>query len=198
MYKIKVAKYKHSKSKFASFIRMQQRLQDLGYHAQYSHAEIFLSPSPLLEALLEKVDILNKDNFNSNKENKTKLIKAWVWFSSSESDWWTRFKFIEDNKWNWDYDELEVTAEQYKTIVQACIDRNYRRYGWGWIIFTQALKTLWFKNNKAPFCSQVVLEVLQEIWLFAWFNSIETNPWKLSRLTTNIQTEHKKIKSLYN
>lgn len=200
MYKIWVAKYKHSKSIFSKFIRFKQKYQDLWPDSIYSHSEIVLLYSKQAYDLIKNLDVLTPWNFiciDSEKESYFKKFN--LWFSSSEEDGWTRFKFINDDKWNWDYDIIEVTREQFIAILKACNKRNYRRYWWLAIIFTQALKTFWFKNKKAPFCSQVVLEVLQEIGLFAWENAIEVNPWQLSSLTSNwkLQKEYNKIKKLY-
>lgn len=202
MYKIKIASYKHSKSLFWKLIRIKQRFQDLWNHSKYSHSEIVFEYSDLLYKYIKENNIWFQDSENIIKNYKHFWLiqKHWLWFSSSEQDWGTRLKTIIDNNSNWDYEELEVSEQQYLLLFKDCIKKTWYRYWWLAIIFTQILKTFWFKNKKAPFCSQVVIESLQSIWLFAGENSIEISPWKLSQIISdgNLQRQYNKLNNLYN
>lgn len=193
--KIKVALYKNSKSVFAKFIRFQQRyLQGLPLrNARFSHAEIVFECAWWDKDVCDRVSKIENIYFwKSNREIEWKrkifFEKFWLWFSSSERDWGTRFKFIEDSKDNWKYYEFEVTKEEYLKVLDYCISQNKNAYWWLSIIFTQALKTLWFVDRTSPFCSQIVVQAMQRIWFFCWENSIEINPGKLSLLIESKKT----------
>lgn len=188
-YKIAVAKYKNSKSTFASFIRFQQTyLQRIPWdHWKYSHTEIYFYPVEDNEIIREIRSIgtahwLNNESLSIDKR-QDKFLERWIFFSSSEIDNWTRFKFILDNKWNWDYDIFVITRDEYLSALKYCKENDWKPYGWTSIIFTQVLKTLWFVRRENPFCSQITIQVLQQcLHLYCGYNSIEINPGKLSNI----------------
>lgn len=189
--KIRVALYKDSKSLFSSFIRFQQRfLQWLPQrNARFSHTEIIFCFEKD-EDVIKRIDKIENIYFwKTNRRIETGRFllfeRFWLWFSSSEQDHWTRFKFIEDSKENWIYYEVEITKEQYLKALDYCIWESENAYWWLSIIFTQALKTLWFVDRESPFCSQIVLQALQQIHFFCGENAIEVNPGKLSLLLEN-------------
>ncbi len=186
--KIKVATYKNSSSLFSSFIRFQQRfLQWLPQrNARFSHAEVvfeYVDDQDVLN-MLEKIESIYfwKSNRSVSSNRKKFFENHNLWFSSSEWDWWTRFKFIEDNKNNWKYYEFDVSKQDYIKALEYCMSESNNAYWWLSIIFTQALKTLWFVDRKSPFCSQIVIQVMQKIWFFCWANAIEINPGRLSEM----------------
>lgn len=210
MYHIYLSFYKHSKSTFASFIRAQQRLQWIPYpFANYSHEEIVFGyvDDPEVFSLIKKIKEIYADdiisfwfkNLNTGiRDRKNYFKQRWLWFSSSESDGGCRFKFIEDNKNNWDFFKVEVTREQYLSALRYSMGFDDYSYGWTKIIFTQALKTLWFIKAKTFFCSEISTIISQRDFnMFEWINSIEINPWKAAwLLDKNHQTKWEWVKHI--
>lgn len=210
-YTIKIASYKNSKSIFASFIRFQQRfLQGLPKrNSRFSHSEIvfcYNDDPEVLERLKKIENFKGADKNIDTFENRKKDFQTFnIWFSSSEVDGWSRFKFIPQYKaWkkglieNWVFNELEITKKEYLAMLDYCISQDNNAYGWFSIIFTQGLKTLWFVDRNSPFCSQITLQALQVIGLYAGVNSIETNPGKLSLLVEKIKKDYKDFKNITN
>ena len=178
------AYYKNSKSKFASFIRLKQRLQGLKWpFSEYSHEEIVFAYSDDLEVLriVRKIrEIYGDSNMNTPVLQRDDYFKARsLWFSSSESDGWCRFKFIRDNKDNWDFFKVEVSREEYIEALKFCTKFDDYEYGWTKIIFLQVFKTFWFIKQKTFFCSEICVIISQVFaWMYKWENSILMNPWQ--------------------
>lgn len=186
---IKVANYKNSKSLFAKFIRFQQRyIQWLPMdNARFTHSEIvfcYNDDIEILNKIKEIESFWTKWKWREFYLDENLLFKKFksnnLWFSSSEEDGWTRFKFIKDDKNNWTYNIIEVSKEEYLNVLDYCIWEDNNPYWWLSIFFTQALKTLWFVDKKSPFCAQIVTQALQKIWYLCWYNSIQINPGKLN------------------
>ncbi len=182
-YIVKSASYRNSKSIFWLLIRFQQRIiQGLPWkNARNSHSEsVFEYVNDL--AVFSRIFGIEKVYFWKNNieipiERRIEYFKKYnLWFSSSEVDWGTRFKFIEDDKEKWSYKEFEVTKRKYLEALDYCIEREGNRYWFTSIVFTQILKTLWFVDKESPFCSQITTEVLQTLGYLKHYNSIEINP----------------------
>jgi len=191
---VKVASYKNSKSFFWKVIRIKQRyiLKLPKRFARYSHTE-------LVFCYTDDKDILQKikqiENIQKSKElfvrknlawyEKADLDwyfkKYWLWFSSSEEDWWVRFKFIADDKNHWNYKKIKVSKEEYIKMLDFAISQEWNAYNWLWIFWDQALWVKWFRMKWDWFCCQIVIATLQQIWKLCWINAVDYTPWQTAR-----------------
>lgn len=188
---VKFVSYKNSKSFFAKLIRFKQRYINKlpKRYSRLSHSETmfpFYQNKKIINRL-KKLQFLNEDKNELYSNNE--VIELWkkrgLWFSSSEVDKWTRFKFINDNKWNWEYHEIEVTEKEYIKMLDFSIRQNWNAYNFFWIFFTQVLKTLWFRRIGDRFCSQITLRTAQEICMYAGIDAITVSPWQLAYMLEN-------------
>jgi hypothetical protein len=190
-YIIRVAFYKNSKTNFWKAIRFKQKnIDKLWEFSKYSHVELVFKWDYVNTILKSKQDIFSRIfsivlNTNMKCYSFDDWLKYGLRFSSSEVDWWTRFKFIDDNKWNWDYHDIEVSKQQYLDVLNFCIKQNNKRYNYVWIVFAQIFKTLLFYKKDSWFCSQVVTAWLQEIKRLCWVDAISISPWRLAKILYN-------------
>lgn len=193
--KTAVAQYMNSKGTFSKLIRAQQYLQKIPDPFRWdSHSEFifYYTDDKQVLDLIDKIPYVyfGKKNILISWDQKIEYFKKYgLWFSSSERDGGTRFKFIEDSKRNWRYFDIEATKRQYTEALKYCIDNNEKPYGWASIIFTQVFKTLWLINRDSPFCSQIVTQILQINFSILIrrkkvYNAIEINPGRLAYILT--------------
>ncbi len=184
MYKIKIASYIHSKTMFGKWIRFKQRYIDKleGRYSRVSHSEIVFVYNDNKEVLKRLKRLENNVRWDNTLTEPELFKNNNLWFSSSEVDNWTRFKFIEDNKSNWIYYDIEVTKEDYLKMLDFAISQQGQKYNWLWIIFAQWLWVNWFRKKNDWFCSQITLSTLQQIWLYCWIDAVNISPWKLAQL----------------
>jgi len=147
---IKIALYKNSKTTFWKIIRFKQR---------------FLSKLPKRYSKYSHVEL---------------VFENWLFFSSSEIDWWVRFKKIEPKKNHWDFIEIQVDDQEYKKIYDFCVKQNWNWYNWFWIIFAQTLNLNILRRKWDYFCSEIVSRALQEACFLCIYDSIFISPWKLA------------------
>ena len=184
-YEIKVASYKNSKTFFWKWIRFKQKYIDkLWEFSKYSHSEIVF---PYYKDDMSDINdvyfqIYKKANFPYDfDEFKFKFKSYKLWFSSSELDRWSRFKFIDDWKGNWDYTTIEVTKEEYLKTLDFCISQEGKKYDYWAIVFAQLFKTFWFYKKDSWFCSEIVTSALQKMHRLCWIDAIMISPWRLAK-----------------
>lgn len=184
-YYIRVNSYINSKSLFASGIRYKQKHIDKLPEPYWgiSHSEIQFMHVDDTEILtrMHLIDDIQGDWEDLEYPCKRNFKKYWLWFSSSEVDKWTRFKFINKNPFNWIYKEIEVTKEEYLKMLDFCIERDGRDYNYIWIAFASILRTFWFIKDTDYFCCQIVTEALQRIAILCGVSAIMTTPWLLHK-----------------
>ena len=135
-YIIRIAFYKNSKTKFWWAIRFKQKYIDkLWEYSKYSHTELVFKYTDdiNIQSIVGGLFLWMKSYEYSQDSFKKYNLR----FSSSEVDWWTRFKYIEDDKWNWDYHDITVTKEEYLKVLNFCISNNNKKYDYIAIIFSQ-------------------------------------------------------------
>ncbi len=150
MKKIKIAFYKNSKSIFGSLIRFKQR---------------YLMNLPKRYARYSHVELIFED---------------WLFFSSSEEDWWVSFKKINPKSNHWDFLEIEVSNAEYKKILNFCKRNEGNAYNWFWIIFAQILGLNWFRKTWDYFCSEIVTKAIQNAWYMCYYDSLFISPGELA------------------
>ena len=151
-YEIKIPFYKDSKTPFGWGIRQKQKyINRLWKYSKYSHTEIiycYIDDKDVLDKMAEIENIYwckrIWDRIDDNSTMEDYLKEYNLWFSSSEKDGKTRFKFIEDNKNNWDFITIKVTKEQYLKALDFCISQDWKSYDYLAIVFAQLFKTFWF------------------------------------------------------
>lgn len=100
-------------------------------------------------------------------------------FSSSEQDWWVRFKDIKFIDYYWDFIELEMNTEKYNNILDFCKRQTWNSYNWFWIFFAQMFNFN-LKWNWDWFCSEICSRALQEAWYLCAESSLFMDPGKLA------------------
>ena len=181
---IKVKSYKNSKSFFGGLIRFKQRylMKMPQRYSRISHSELefcFVNDDDVIKRLHSIENAFYwKENLVWNFREK-KFSENWLWFSSSETDWGSRFKFIEDDKWHWVSNSFSVTKEEYLKILDFCIIQEGQAYNWLGIIFHQTLWIQWFRRYGDWFCSQITLAWIQQMRIFCWIDAINISPWQL-------------------
>jgi len=147
---IKIAFYKNSKSFFWALIRFKQR---------------YFMDLPQRYARYSHTEIVFED---------------WIFFSSSEEDWWVRFKKINPKPNHWDFLELEVSNKDYRKILNFCKRNNWNAYNWFGIVFAQTLWLNWFRKPWDYFCSEIVTRAIQEAKYMCYYDSLFISPWQLA------------------
>ena len=112
------------------------------------------------------------------------VFEDWQSFSSSEQDWWIRFKKIDFKKENWDFIEIKISEIKYNKILDFCKKQDWNEYNWLWIFFAQ-ICNFNKKWNWDWFCSEIVTRALQEWNILCCENSLFTSPWQLAVLLEN-------------
>ncbi len=112
------------------------------------------------------------------------VFEDWQSFSSSEQDWWVRFKKIEFKKDNWDFIEIKISEIKYNKILDFCKKQDWNEYNWLWIFFAQILNFN-KKGNWDWFCSEIVTRALQEWNILCTESALFVSPWKLAILLEN-------------
>jgi len=113
-----------------------------------------------------------------------------LFFSSSETDWWVRFKKIKPKKRNWDFIEIEITNSQYDKILKFCKSQENNNYNFTGIVLAQ-ICNLNIKKDTEWFCSEITSRALQEANLLCPYSSLFINPARLAKL---LEESWKKIK----
>lgn len=113
-------------------------------------------------------------------------IDFWdVAFSSSEYDWWVRFKKIERKADNWDFITIDVDDKMYNKMLKFAKKNEFKSYNWFGIVFAQVLWLNWFRKRDSYFCSEIASKILQ-LWHISdricFEDSAFISPWKLMYL----------------
>ena len=130
-----------------------------------------------------------KQSFNyQNKYSKYSHVEIvfddWLSFSSSERDWWVRFKKIKFKKYHWDFVDVHVTNTEYNKIITFCHKHKWDSYNWLWILLSQALNFN-LRSKKHWFCSEIVARALQEINSIWPFTTAFVHPARLACILNN-------------
>lgn len=112
------------------------------------------------------------------------VFDNWLSFSSSEIDWWVRFKKIKFKKIHWDFIEIQVSDYNYKKVLSFCEKQEWNKYNFTWIVFAQIFN-INIKREWDWFCSEIVSRALQEISLLCPYSSLFINPARLAKLLEN-------------
>jgi len=136
------------------------------------------------KTLFWKLIRLKQSMFYSKKYSKyshTEIIfKGWLSFSSSEQDWWVRFKRIDFESDKWDFVDIRVSDKNYFKILSFAKSQVWDWYNYIWILFAQILNFN-LKWKEDWFCSEICSRVLEEAGLLPWLNSLFTCPAKLAQ-----------------
>jgi len=112
------------------------------------------------------------------------VFEDWLFFSSSEVDWWVRFKKIKPKKRNWDFIEIEVSDKHYEDILKFCKSQDWNKYNTLWIVLAQICNLNTKKDNQW-FCSEITSRALQEAKMLCPYSSLFINPARLANLLEN-------------
>ena len=190
-YIIELKWYKNSKSFFGGLIRVKQRylMKMPKRYSRLSHSELALWSYDDKEIIkrLNKIESIyfwksNETKIFNYSKRKEYFEKYKLWFSSSETDGWSRFKFIQENKENWVSYKFIFTKKEYLKILDFCIIQEGQAYNTLGIIFWQALGVQWFRRYGDWFCSQISLAALQQVKIFCWIDAISQTPGQLQYL----------------
>lgn len=84
-------------------------------------------------------------------------------FSSSERDWWVRFKEINYIEDHWDIIDLNIWKYTEDIMFSQAYHEVWKWYDWTWILFTHIIKLNKQDKNKW-FCSEIC-------WHLLWYNN---------------------------
>ena len=149
--KIRIASYKGCKTFFSKLISFKQR---------------YIDDLPKRYAKYTHSEIIFED---------------WMSFSSSEVDWWVRFKKINYKSEHWDFVDIDIPTSKYEKIYNIAKLQSWNGYNWFSIFFSQILK-MNIKWEHTFFCSEIVTHLLQICHIsdrICHESAIFVSPWKL-------------------